>query len=545
MFKTVGLRIAVDLTQMLPGGENGGSKVMVIELLKQLSHLAPQHHFILLTIHRANEELSILDKDNIERICILNKSSKPILFCNYLKKIAYSISKRIFPGYSFLFHNNGINKLDMLRTIKADLLFCPFTEQIFFDPRVPTVTLVHDLQYLYYPQFFDPTQITYREKFFRDACRASSKIICVSHFVRSTVLEKCDLIDSNDVKTIHTMVHHRIKSKFSNNEKEVFLSKNNLTSDRFLFYPANFWLHKNHETLFKAFKLYKDKYPFSDLKLVCTGTGKVRLNILKNLVEDLGILNNIIFAGYVNDDELSVFYTECKALIFPSLYEGFGMPVLEAMALGKCVLCSNVTSLPEIAGDAALFFDPNNPSEIAESISRIEKDPGLFQGLIVKGHNRVSIFGDKYQMAKDYLKVFEDAVCSGVKLKSFLHGRYPDGWAGDKICISIEPGKASREMMIEIMAPDFLPYKTMQINLSDEITGQSKNYSLERGSDLTIRHALNQIGGNINVSSSKVFQPKYYGMGDDERSLAYIIKSCFIVSSADDNNLISNRLSLL
>jgi glycosyltransferase involved in cell wall biosynthesis len=126
---------------------------------------------------------------------------------------------------------------------------------------------------------------------------------------------------------------------------------------------------------------------------------------------DAEVSDRILFAGFVSDDELAALLSCSLALIFPSLFEGFGMPVLEAMASGTAVLCSNETSLPEIACDAALQFDPRNPSAIAEAIARIAGDSTLRQRLIAAGSGRAAFFGSAHQMAERYWETICEAWC--------------------------------------------------------------------------------------------------------------------------------------
>jgi len=131
---------------------------------------------------------------------------------------------------------------------------------------------------------------------------------------------------------------------------------------------------------------------------------------LRERICQMGLEEWIILPGYLLDDELVALLESCQALIFPSLFEGSGTPVLEAMAFGKPVLCSNVTSLPEVAGDAALYFHPERPMEIVRTIERIETEPGLIASLVERGYRRLTTLGTPDDMAQEYLRVFREAV---------------------------------------------------------------------------------------------------------------------------------------
>jgi glycosyltransferase involved in cell wall biosynthesis len=181
---------------------------------------------------------------------------------------------------------------------------------------------------------------------------------------------------------------------------------------RFLLYPANPWPHKNHRVLVEAFAAYRRAFPAADLALVCTGApGPAADALVAWALEDARLPpDSFAFAGYLPEREFVALLQASRALIFPSLYEGFGLPILEAMACGKPVLCSNVTSLPEIAGDAALLFDPRDAAAIAQAIDRLESEPGLEEHLVRRGRARAAHFGTARAMAASYLAAFEDVV---------------------------------------------------------------------------------------------------------------------------------------
>jgi glycosyltransferase involved in cell wall biosynthesis len=142
----------------------------------------------------------------------------------------------------------------------------------------------------------------------------------------------------------------------------------------FLLYPARAWPHKNHGRLFEAFALLRRDRP--DLRLVLTNYAGPTPHGVES-------------RGRVSQDELAELYRTAAALVFPSLYEGFGQPPLEAMACGCPVACSNVASLPEVVGDAARLFDPLHPDEIAEAVEDVLRDPRRW---IERGLARVAAF---------------------------------------------------------------------------------------------------------------------------------------------------------
>ena len=132
---------------------------------------------------------------------------------------------------------------------------------------------------------------------------------------------------------------------------------------------------------------------------------KLNMEHYKALADELGILERIVFLEDVSDDDLISLYSGCHCLVFPSLYEGFGLPILEAMRCGAPVITSNVSSCPEVAGDAAILVNPYNINEITEALNQIGKDQMLRKNLMEKGFKRASLFSwDK--MANEMKQIY-------------------------------------------------------------------------------------------------------------------------------------------
>jgi len=164
------------------------------------------------------------------------------------------------------------------------------------------------------------------------------------------------VISPDRIRTIYLRLAQRINAPLQE-LTHVTLTSVGLEKGKYLLYPANFWKHKNHEILLVAFDLARKQGLPDDIKLVCTGASGQHRDCLIRAADAIGLAKHVIMPGYLPTDELSILMHNSHALIFPSLYEGFGLPVIEAMAAGIPVACSNVTSLPEIAGEAALLFD--------------------------------------------------------------------------------------------------------------------------------------------------------------------------------------------
>ncbi len=173
--------------------------------------------------------------------------------------------------------------------------------------------------------------------------------------------------------------------------------------DRFILFVGGLTPLKNFGNLLRAYKKIKD---FLSHKLVVVGFNRWKFSQDLQLMESLGLKENVIFKGFVPDEELPSFYNLAQLFAFPSVYEGFGIPALEAMACGCPVIVSRTGCSREVAGDAALLIDPYDPADIAESIKRILTDQVLRKGLIEKGLRRVREFSWK-KCAQKTLSLFE------------------------------------------------------------------------------------------------------------------------------------------
>ena len=222
-----------------------------------------------------------------------------------------------------------------------DVVHYPFTVPL-PSTRAANVVTLHDVQHLDLPELFSLRTRAFRRVAYDRAARRADAVIVPSDFVRDRVLARLGL----DPSCVH-MVHHGVDH---DTFKPVESGREN-----FLLYPAQTWPHKNHARLLEAFVLLRRSRP--NLRLVLTGSGTQALTGAG--VESLGT---------VPRSELVRLYQRAACLVFPSLYEGFGAPVLEAMACGTPVAASTAASLREVCADAAIYFDPTDPAAIAAAV---------------------------------------------------------------------------------------------------------------------------------------------------------------------------------
>lgn len=229
------------------------------------------------------------------------------------------------------------------RSRELGVLHYPLTVRV-PRPRVPAVVTLHDLQHHDLPELFSASRRLFRSRAYDRAAEKSDATIVFSEFVRRRMLERLDV----DPRHIYVIPHGVDHGAFRPGGE---------ARESFLLYPARPWRHKNHPRLLQAFVDLRRELP--DLRLVLTGGGLEQLRPLPDGVEPRGL---------VSRDELASLYRRAGCLVFPSLYEGFGLPLLEAMASGCPVAAANAGAIPEVCGDAAVLFDPEDVHSIANGV---------------------------------------------------------------------------------------------------------------------------------------------------------------------------------
>ena len=393
------------MTPLGPGGQNGGAGLVATALVRELSRLKPALQFTLLTAPGSHTELAALDAPNVRR----RRVSGP----HGSRTLARRVADRLLPTEARVRVKRAYWQLRTARRyerltgdLQPDLLLAPFTVPYFWRAGVPTVCIVYDLQHVAHPEFFSREQWLNRQQQLIDACRRADRIVCISEYVRNTLassLPGC----AEGLVTIPLGVLQQ-----ADTADEAVVDRLGLRDASFLLYPANFWPHKNHRRLFEALRIARDDQPGTQPRLVCTGAPNALMRDLERDARALLPPEAVTFAGYVSETQLRALLERCQALIFPSLYEGFGMPVLEAMAAGRPVLCSRLTSLPEVGGDAALYFDPTNPAQIAATIGTVSREPVRVGELVARGRVRAAAFGTARDMASRYDALIEQLLAA-------------------------------------------------------------------------------------------------------------------------------------
>ncbi len=265
-----------------------------------------------------------------------------------------------------------------------DMVHFPhFNVPIFY--RRPYVVTVHDLTLSFFPgkKMTGWYQRFAYQRVIKNAVKKAKKIIAVSKNTKKDIIEELDIPEQKIV-----VIYNGISENF------IFLKDPKITKEtlkkfeikkQFLLYTGVWRNHKNLPNLLKAFKIIREEKGL-DLNLVITGKPDPHYPEVVKLVRELNLQNDVIFTGLISEEKLNHLYNAAFIYVFPSLYEGFGLPPLESMKCGTPVAASNIASIPEVCGEEnAIYFDPYNENDIAEKIYMLAKDSSLQASLIEKG----------------------------------------------------------------------------------------------------------------------------------------------------------------
>jgi len=287
-----------------------------------------------------------------------------------------------------------------LRRHPPDVLFVPAHVLPLYCP-VPAVVTVHDLGYHYYPEAHRKFDRWYLEWTTRRHARV------VQHIVADSLATQQDLVDFYDAdpRKIDVVFLGRDESLVPVTNANVIKQtreKYRIEGD-YLLYLGTLHPRKNLVRLVEAFHQAGTALQNGEIKLVIAGKKGWLYDAIFERVRQLGLTNQVIFTGYIQDRDKPALLSGALAYVFPSLYEGFGLPVLEAMACGTPVLTSNISSLPEVAGESALLVDPHNTADIAGGLTQLIADSDLRQQLIAQGYQQIQ----KFSWQKAAAQVFE------------------------------------------------------------------------------------------------------------------------------------------
>jgi glycosyltransferase involved in cell wall biosynthesis len=264
-----------------------------------------------------------------------------------------------------------------------------FPVQDAFLTELPSIYQPHDLLHLHHPEFFSAWEWERRERVYGTHCERAQMVVAMTSWGKRDLTARYGLPDEK-VQVVpwgSVLWEYPRPSKADLDRLRARLS----LPDRFLLYPAQTWPHKNHETLLDALALIRRREGLA-VPLVCPGRRNRHFERIEGRTRELGLAETTRFPGFVSPLELRGLYELATALVFPSRFEGWGLPICEAFSAGLPVASSSASSLPDLVGDAGLLFDPDSPEEIAASVLRLWRDPVLRQTLAESGRARGELF---------------------------------------------------------------------------------------------------------------------------------------------------------
>ena len=297
--------------------------------------------------------------------------------------------RRLSPPRTAPFVWNQLYLPTQLLTGEFDLVHSPVSPPVFVTPRTPYVVTVHDLTFEFYPETMTWFARSYWSLCTRHGLGNADTIITVSESTKRDFVAEYG-VSTERVTAVPLAIGEGLNRSVTDDERRAVLAQY-AVQEPYLLYVGTIEPRKNLKRLIKAFDRARTETG-CDHQLVIVGKKGWLFDDVFAVVRDRGLEDEIVFTGFVPDDHLPAFYDAADGFVFPSLYEGFGLPPLEAMAYGAPVVVSNSSSLPEVVGDAGLLVDPESVDSIADGIAQLVTDPELRAELGARGVRRAQTF---------------------------------------------------------------------------------------------------------------------------------------------------------
>jgi glycosyltransferase involved in cell wall biosynthesis len=372
------MRIGINLLYLIPGVV-GGTETYAAGLLKGLAEIDQTDEFVVY-VNKESKDWPLPSGSNFVRVvCPLDARKR------YRR---YFFEQFHLPG---LLRKQGIGIVHSLGYISPLIVHCP------------TIVTIHDLNFRVFGKELSLSRRLALEFFVRQSVLRADRIIAVTEFSRREIIREFN-VGVDRIAVIHEAPRVSNSGLPSKGRLSGVASKFGITPPYILAF-SSLSPNKNIPNLLQAFALARDKYRLPH-RLVVVGHLPVGAG---PLINNSQLPEHIIFTGHLDDGSLNCVLADAELLVFPSYYEGFGLPVVEAMAAGVPVACSEKGSLPEVAGSSAVFFDPHSVPDIAEKIAKVAGDPNLQRALRKEGLENVKRFSWK-KTATRTLEVYYEVV---------------------------------------------------------------------------------------------------------------------------------------
>lgn len=382
-FRNQPMHIALDMRWMTPGVA-GGIENLARSFVSELISLDAHNSYTMILPSRCRRIFDLRGRSNFKTIC---RDAVSVAAGDMWLRILRRVHAALRLDF---WRSTEVCTLQFLRSLEADIVY---SFPGFIHPevgRLRHVLVVPDIQHEYFPEFFSKSAQEERRRLYTASIQQADHICAISEFTRRTLIERLN-VPPDKVTAVLLAADPIFRVSADPGEDQARLRKYNLPREPFLFFPAHTWRHKNHRTVLSAMTVLRAKYGLRPA-LICTGGAREAQSELEKQIDEDGLREQVRFLGYCPREDLPALYRAAGCLVFPSLFEGFGMPVLEAMTCGCPVVCSNTSSLPEVAGEAALLVDPTDAEGLADAIHAVLEDPELRQRLMSCGAERARRF---------------------------------------------------------------------------------------------------------------------------------------------------------
>lgn len=356
-----------------------GTRVYLLNVLRYLGKISPEDNFVIYHKNNFNPELA------------------PPIFPNYdVKKLKFF---KLWTQTRFAYN---------IWKDKVDILWMPMHNIPFFKKKnLKTVVTIHDLAFKQFPETF-PRKDLFQLNLLTDlAVNRADKIIAVSQSTKDDILKFYPKIKSDKIRVVyHGFDRNLYQKEFYKEFILEILKKHSLKPKKYILYVGAIQPRKNLKTLVRAFEIFK-KENKNNLKLVIAGGKAWCWKDTIEAIENSPVRNSIILTGRIPFEDLSILQQNASVFVFPTLYEGFGIPVLEAFAAGTPVICSKNSSLPEVGADAVEYFESLDERELADKISKVISDRKLQEEMIKKGYLQLDKFSWE-KCAQETLKFIKE-----------------------------------------------------------------------------------------------------------------------------------------
>jgi len=372
------MRIAVDAHAI--GRHLTGNEVYVRSLLREYSTLEPESEFI-----------AYISEPGAERLVPRRFTTERVASDPYVR-LSWDLSRR-------------------LAIDKPDLIHVQYTAPLI--NQTPVVVTVHDVSFIEHPEYFTALRRAQLRFNVARTVKLADRIITVSEFSRDAILRAYP-VPREKVRVIPNAVSSEFKVVSRGRATQATYERFGIEAP-FIFSVGDLQPRKNHIGLITAFTALAAAHPELNHHLVIAGQNTWFTPKVRAAAQASGVAPRIHFTGFVSDADLVRLYNACDCFVFPSFYEGFGLPILEAMACGRAVACSNTSAMPEVAEGAGLLFDPRNPASIARAMADILLDAELRQRIESRGLHRAAHFNWR-RSALATLEVYREVIAGGAVL---------------------------------------------------------------------------------------------------------------------------------